>query len=74
MNTFARILNTPAEARPVYTQQELEAQRAEMQAAIADRSEKLQAALLTKINAAKAAGLSARDIQLTDSEIEQALA
>ena len=73
MKTFARILNTPSEARPVYTGQELEAQRAKMQADIADRSERLQAALLTKINAAKAAGLSARDIQLTDSEIKQAL-
>lgn len=74
MTTFARLLNTPAEARPVYTHQELEAQRAEMQAAIANRSEKIQSALLAKINKAKAAGTSARDIQLTDAEINQALA
>lgn len=74
MKTFARILNTPAESRPVYNQQELEADRAGMQAAIAERSEKLQRALLTKINTAKANGLSAREIQLTESEIKLALA
>ena len=74
MKTFASILKTPAQPSPVRSAQERELQRAEMQSAIANRSEKLEAALLTKINAAKAAGLSARNIQLTDSEIEQALA
>jgi hypothetical protein len=74
MKIFAQLLKTPAESRPVYTQQEIEAQRAKMQEAIVNRAGKVQSALLAKINAAKAAGLSARDIQLTNDEVDQAIA
>lgn len=73
MNIFKKLLTTPAEARPVYTQEELERSHGEMLAAISDRSEKLNAALLAKIKQTKAAGLSARDVQLTELEIKQAL-
>jgi hypothetical protein len=74
MKIFAQLLKNPAESRPVYTQREIEAQRAKMQEAIVNRAGKVQSALLAKINAAKAAGLSARDIQLTNDEVDQAIA
>jgi hypothetical protein len=62
MNTFARILNTPAETRPSYTPEELEAQRKEQNSKMMERALRVQIAQMQK-------GRS-----LTEEELESALA